>query len=392
MATLDAITAYFPDKTLTPLSSGTDEPTYASIKKARDELNGNAASIPSLRGGGIHGHLALTLTDAEYLQIANEAFVAPVHPGPLVYTANATGPQQVEQARLYKLNLEEFRVYLAVNQALRNQLLASVNPTYLLAVKDPILGFGQITCVALITHLRTVYGIITPMMLTQNKKKMAANWHPPTPIEDLFEQLRVGMEFAIEGGDAMSVQEQVRLGYNIIDETGLFTQACRDWRILTPVQQTFDAFKIHFKMWDRDRRYTDTTASAGYHGANQAEGRPITPLSSVAPPNDAMDARFDAMQLQIAALVTALSASKPTAAVFPSTVSLAGSVITQATTLHPNAIANTYCWTHGISRNPQHTSTTCEHPGEGHQRTATMTNQMGGSTRVWTAADRRAPR
>jgi hypothetical protein len=98
------------------------------------------------------------------------------------------------------------------------------------------------------------------------------------------------------------------------------------------------------------------------------------------------------MQLQIAALVTALSASKPTPAVFPSTVSLAGSVITQATTLHPNAIANTYCWTHGISRNPQHNSTTCEHPGEGHQRTATMTNQMGGSTRVWTAADRRAPR
>jgi hypothetical protein len=392
MATLDAITAYFPDKTLTPLSSGTDEPTYASIKKARDELNGNAASIPSLRGGGIHGHLALTLTDAEYLQIANEAFDAPVHPGPLVYTANATGPQQVEQARLYKLNLEEFRVYLAVNQALRNQLLASVNPTYLLAVKDPILGFGQITCLALITHLRTVYGIITPMMLTQNKKKMAANWHPPTPIEDLFEQLRVGMEFAIEGGDAMSVQEQVRLGYNIIDETGLFTQACRDWRILTPVQQTFDEFKIHFKKWDRDRRYTDTSASAGYHGANQAVGCPITPLSSVAPPNDAMDARFDAMQLQIAALVTALSASKPTSAAFPSTVSLAGSVITQATTLHPTAIANTYCWTHGISRNPQHTSTTCEHPGEGHQRTATMTNQMGGSTRVWTAADRRAPR
>eukprot|EP00978_Attheya_sp_CCMP212_P042272 scaffold255061_cov58-Attheya_sp.AAC.1 len=71
-------------------------------------------------------------------------------------------------------------------------------------------------------------------MLTDNKMAIAANWHPPTPIEDLFEQLRVGKEFAIEGGDAMSVQEQVRLGYNIIDETGLFTNACRDWRILPP--------------------------------------------------------------------------------------------------------------------------------------------------------------
>jgi len=117
------------------------------------------------------------------------ASVAPVHPAPLVYTANATGPQQVEQARLYKLNLEEFRVYHSVNQALRSQQLEAVNPTYLLAVKDPILGFGQVTSLALITHLRTVYGIITLTMLTQNKKKMSANWHPPTPIEDLFEQL-----------------------------------------------------------------------------------------------------------------------------------------------------------------------------------------------------------
>eukprot|EP00978_Attheya_sp_CCMP212_P046902 scaffold418851_cov47-Attheya_sp.AAC.1 len=68
MATTDAVTVYFPVKTLTPLSVGTDEPTYKTINLARDELNGNVASIPSLRGGGIHGHLALTLTDAEYLQ------------------------------------------------------------------------------------------------------------------------------------------------------------------------------------------------------------------------------------------------------------------------------------------------------------------------------------
>jgi hypothetical protein len=312
MATTDAVTVYFPVKTLTPLSVGTDEPTYKTIKLARDELNGNAASIPSLRGGGIHGHLALTLTDAEYLQVANNvAFVAPVHPGPLTYTANATGPQQIEQARLYKLSLEEFRIFHSINQALRNQLLEATNPTYFQAVKHPILGFGQITCLELITHLRTVYGIITPKMLTDNKTAMAAKWHPPTPIEDLFEQLRVGKEFAIEGGDAMSVQEQVRLGYNIIDETGLFTNACRDWRILPPAQQTFDEFQLHFKRWDRDRRYTDTTASAGYHGAaNQAVQRPTTPISSVASPTDAMDAKIDAIQVQVSALLTALSASK----------------------------------------------------------------------------------
>eukprot|EP00978_Attheya_sp_CCMP212_P029639 scaffold105968_cov41-Attheya_sp.AAC.1 len=117
MATTDAVTVYFPVKTLLPLSVGTDKPTYKTIKLARDELYGNAASIPSLRGGGIHGHLALTLTDAEYLQVANNvAFVAPVHPGPLTYTANATGPQEIEQARLYKLSLEEFWIFHSINQ------------------------------------------------------------------------------------------------------------------------------------------------------------------------------------------------------------------------------------------------------------------------------------
>ena len=44
------------------------------------------------------------------------------------------------------------------------------------------------------------------------------------------------------------------------------------------------------------------------------------------------------------------------------------------------------------SNNSQHNSTTCQHPAENHQAAATLTNQMGGSTRVWTEADRRAPR
>ena len=402
MATLAAVTAYFPDKILTPLSLGTVEPTYETIKVARDQLNSNAASVPSLRGGGNHGHLSLTLTETEFLALPNtSAFAAPVHPGPLVHVRNADGPQQVEAARIYKLNLEEFRVYNAVDQALRNQLLVAVNPTYLQAVKDPILGFGQITCLAIITHLRDVYGIITPEMLDTNKQQMSAQWQPPTPIETLFEQLRSGKAFAVEGGDSMSEQEQVRIGYNIIAATNLFHDACRDWRGLTqPAQQTFVEFQKHFKRWERDRRLTDTSASAGYHGANQVvqHPEPVFP----APPVDATHAAIAALQVQMAALTTAIAPRQPMTMSYAQPVqtqsfpgvdmeSLAGSVITQ-TTLHPNAITNTYCWTHGTSSNPQHNSTTCEHPADGHKRNATMANQMGGSTRVWTAADRRTPR
>ena len=40
-----------------------------------------------------------------------------------------------------------------------------------------------------------------------------------------------------------------------------------------------------------------------------------------------------------------------------------------------------YCHTHGRTRNPAHTSTTCNHPGENHDVDATFEDQRGGSTR-----------
>eukprot|EP00978_Attheya_sp_CCMP212_P039835 scaffold211074_cov85-Attheya_sp.AAC.1 len=222
---------------------------------------------------------------------------------------------------------------------------------------------------------------------------MAAAWHPPTPIEDLFEQLRVGTEFATEGGDAPSAQAHVRLGYKLVFQTGLFDQGCRAWRILPPANHTFTIFQTHFKQWDRDRRLLETAATAGYHGAaNQVSATNAHQDAAIA-----NQAEIAALRTQLAALTTAITAvdvvSRPgSPATFPGTASLAGSVITQATTVHPNALTNnSYCWTHGISRNRAHTSITCEHPAEGHQTAATMDNQTGGLTRVWGEADRRTP-
>ena len=42
----------------------------------------NACSVPSSRGGGVHGHLAMLLSDADYVARAGVAFDVPVHLGP----------------------------------------------------------------------------------------------------------------------------------------------------------------------------------------------------------------------------------------------------------------------------------------------------------------------
>ena len=40
-----------------------------------------------------------------------------------------------------------------------------------------------------------------------------------------------------------------------------------------------------------------------------------------------------------------------------------------------------YCWAHGRTYDPNHTSTTCLYPTDGHQTTATLTNRMNRSGR-----------
>ena len=81
-------------------------------------------------------------------------------------------------------------------------------------MKHPITKFRRCTPLALLTHLWKEYGTI----------------NPPTPIEDLYLQLRDGREFATEGQETIDDSQLLRLCYDNISNTGLFTDALKIWR------------------------------------------------------------------------------------------------------------------------------------------------------------------
>jgi hypothetical protein len=66
----------FPKPILTPIK---DVPMYETIAKLEKEINSNTMSIPSARGGGQHGHLAIT--PAKYLALTEVVFDPPLSPG-----------------------------------------------------------------------------------------------------------------------------------------------------------------------------------------------------------------------------------------------------------------------------------------------------------------------
>lgn len=54
---------------------------------------------------------------------------------------------------------------------------------------------------------------------------------------------------------------------------------------------------------------------------------------------------------------------------------------TRTRTPRGNDRDESYCWSHGRTRNPEHTSTNCRNKKTGHQATATLANKLGGNTR-----------
>eukprot|EP00978_Attheya_sp_CCMP212_P008993 scaffold21179_cov47-Attheya_sp.AAC.4 len=310
------------------------------------QLHDNAAAVFTSAGGGAHGHLALTMTAAEYLAVAKVAFKVPINPtaDPVMVKARSR-LESSKNLRLYELAKKDFRIYHDVNKALRNQLIAATPDTYLQELRDPDLGYANTSCLEIITHLRDTYGEIAQEDLNANQQRMTATWHPPIRPSKI----------------CLNNFEPVQ---------PLLSKVCRDWRDKAQKKdRTMVLFKKHFKKWEKDRRLTLTTGTAGYHGANHVDDAPPAPV--VAPP----DAEMEAMRAEMEAMRVALAAQ----AAPPSAVPAA----------RPALADMGYCWSHGYSGNVTHTSATCVHPAERHQVEATHANKLGGTERIWTRVDRR---
>lgn len=280
---------------------------------------------------------------------------------------------------------KRFQRYHDVDKALVRQIIAATPDNYLAALCDREYGYGAVTALQLLNHLKSTYGAITNADRDDNLLRLNAPWSPPTPIEDLFRQLADGQKMAADAGEPIVDSQLARIGYTLLLKTGVFGDACRDWRLKPDKdQQTFASFQVHFLRMDRDRLEQTTTRTAGYHAANavlsnlppEAINPPPPPsthhVCAAASPSPSLASLTHQLRQCQAALAALTVSGPPAPAALPATTAV-----------------RSYCWTHGFIQNLAHTSSTCKHKAPGHVDTATGTNKNGGSDKIWT--DRTRP-
>jgi hypothetical protein len=348
----------FATPTLTKIDG---KPTNQSLQLLQREINDNAMSIPSQRGDGIHGHLQFVISNAAYLAIANVPFLIPAHPGNApIHQPNATAAQITETNRQYAADLDEHRHANKLNQALKKQLLEAVDRIYVTELSDPTLGFANRTVRDLLNHLHATYGTITFSQLDENLATLDQTFNPDEPLELLWDRVKECRRFATAGTDPITEITVVRKTLSVLEKTGVFNDAIRDWRKRPDPEWTWTNFKTAFTIANTERERELTAANAGYHSANAAARQ------TDAIPNVLAEAIAAAEQLTIATNA-ANNARATDSASSITTVDYSG--------WH-------YCWTHGLGHNPEHTSALCTNPAHGHCRDATVFNMQGGNNTI----------
>ena len=365
------------------------EPTYETLQVMLNQLKANARSVRTSLGGGNHGYLGLLLPRDQYDVIApNTPFIQPIHPGQLEippfqlpHVTHQVMSTHAEQVRLYN---ECYHV----GQALRKQIIAAIDNSYLAALKNRHTNTITVPLADIILYLFRNYGRVTPATLVDEEQKVLQwNFDPVLPIVLVFNKVDDLMDLASAAGSPYTAKQLINFAYVIINKTGKFTTGIREWNRLPENQKTWENFTTHFSNAHRELRESGELLvnETPFHTANlvqevidgvQQALNPTTEDEQEADEilhsaNIAMDASVQQTLLlqQMMQLLQSMQQQMNINTTTPSS--------NTTSTSRQRTRTNKYCWSHGACA---HTSAECRSKKPGHKDDATFRDMKGGCT------------
>jgi hypothetical protein len=174
-ARVEDVIASFPHPIL-PTVQG--EPDYQTIHAIQKLLHANARAVDTHLGRWSFG----TLGRHCFCRVVRNLHTTPsmVKPssnsaGPEVI-AEGTAAQIIAARHIWEENVQTFRTYNTVEQALTKQMITVFETMYLDIPNDDMVGFSSTSSRELLYHLFLTYGSIAAVDLEQNFENMRNAW------------------------------------------------------------------------------------------------------------------------------------------------------------------------------------------------------------------------
>jgi hypothetical protein len=401
---VDDIVAKFPVKTL-PRILG--EPDYANISGMIERLYGNAASLPSPLGGGAHGHIGILMSVPLYATLSATNYIDPTDPGATPhFPARATDAARDTIRHAHTEKRRVFENHNNMDDALKAQVIDSVEDTYLCELRNKYTGYLGISTRDLCDHLLDRYGKITPADIETCKQRMNEPMDATQPIDAFFQRIDDCVQYAADGKVGFTSDQILQTAYHAVSATGFYNDACKEWRKKAPLAKTWATFKAFFATEYHDLKEQQKVNVQGnkFHNANAAIeaidiGTALDNLALAATADRDIVTQLTAANHQLTLAVKQLTDQLQRALATNTTLvnKLGNPITTPATTpkidnrpgrapfdraaweasLDPNG----YCWSHGYRVVHGHSSQNCKTKLQHHNDNATRADIQGGSTK-----------
>jgi hypothetical protein len=367
------------------------EPAYDDIRQLRNTAYQNAAAVSSALGGGQHGHLGMIMDATTYASLTQEPWTDPPEPptSPVI-PPQATGPIISEAHRAHAQALKERRECQNLDRALTRLIVEAIEPLFLKPLHQPYIGLLGKTTKEILAWLMSSYGRILPQELETNRELLAKPYDATSePFQILLDRYEEARTVANDGKLAITDAQLINSGIVALQNTGVLDRIIDQWNDKNPNDRsTWIQFKEHFqpKILEYQKGKRGGSPQYGMAAAYCQEIRTSTP------PNELiMDANVMAM---MAAAQTEVL--KQLAAMQEQVNALANQKTPKNNSSGSSQGGNKgekyYCFTHGFSKNENHTSKTCNRPDSNHKKEATADNTMGGYTGWFWSRKPRGPK
>jgi hypothetical protein len=301
-------------------------------------------------------------------------------------TTDGTAAQISAARHLWEEDVQTYRTYTSVQQALKKQIISVFESMYLDILNDNIVGYANISARDMLYHLFDTYGNITAVDLEINFEHMRWAWDPQQPVETLFKKIQDCADYSEAGGVPIGHSQKINVGYAKIFATGHFMSACRCWNEKPSSEKTWTHFKSHFAAAHRQHKQMqgESAATAGYHSAKAAMTQNEYQIAEDTIGTLDLSTATAADRGVVAALAEAHSRLAKQLEENSSEFRELKAILNQERrdkrgprSFNPSS--STYCCTHGYKVGKMHTILTCNTPKPGHKAEATRAENMGGS-------------
>ncbi len=213
------------------------------------------------------------MTRGLYATLSPTPYNPPNDPKPTPTHDNAATIR--ERERTNTAHKEARRIYdnhANMDDALKAQVIDTISDTYLCELRNKYTGYLGITTRDLFDHLLDRYGKITPADIEECKRRMNAPIDASQPIDVFFQRIDDSVQYAADGQVAYTADQILQTTYHAVSTSGVYTDACKEWRKKATADKTWATFKRFFAAEYHDIReqHKVIASNNNFHGANAA--------------------------------------------------------------------------------------------------------------------------